>query len=73
MSIILWVFITTVILFTIFHLSKTHRIKQEEKNRKDEVNHQSKERMVTAQKKFHEEEKKRWENEYWKRHGKGER
>jgi len=77
MSIIFWILITLGILFIIFYLPKISKIiskiAQRERKAQDEAGRQAKEQRIRPQKKLHEEEKKRWEDEYWRRHAKGER
>jgi predicted membrane protein len=68
MSAIFRILITLGILFIIFYLYKKSKIKKEEERKaRNEAERQAKEKMINPQKKLHEEEKKRWEDEYWKR------
>jgi hypothetical protein len=73
MGIIFWIATTLGAAILIFYLARRNKINEEEKETKDEANRQAKERVMRPQKKLHEEEKKRWEDEYWKRHEQGER
>jgi len=73
MSIVFWILIILGISFLIFYLSKITKIKEREKKAQDETERQAKEQMTRPENKLHEEEKNRWEDEYWKRKARGER
>jgi len=70
MNIIFLILITLGILFIIFYLSKISKTKEGERKAQDRAELQAKEQMIRPEKKLHEEEKKRWEDEYWRRHAK---
>ena len=55
-----------------FYFIKKGMAKAEETKDKEEAGRRAKEKAISAQKKLHEEEKKRWEDEYWKRQDKRE-
>ncbi|MCX5697947.1 MAG: hypothetical protein NTU54_08310 [Candidatus Omnitrophica bacterium] len=72
MGTILWITIILVALYIIFYFLKIRKIKEERK-RRDEADRQGNEQTMSPRKKLHEEEKKRWEDEYWRRQARGER
>jgi hypothetical protein len=49
------------------------KIKEAEKRNQEGTNRETTERIMRPEIKLHEEEKKRWEDEYWKRQERGER
>ncbi|MFA5157433.1 MAG: hypothetical protein WC532_08660 [Candidatus Omnitrophota bacterium] len=73
MGVILLVLIIFVVSFMIFYLFKKYRAKEGERTRQDQVDQQAEEKRIHSQQSLHEKEKKRWEDEYWKRQAKGER
>ncbi|MDD5156110.1 MAG: hypothetical protein PHF11_06500 [Candidatus Omnitrophica bacterium] len=66
MSIIFWVSIIVVTPFIIFYLSKSSKAKQAEIKRKEEAGRKTSERIINPERKLHEQEKKRWEDEFWR-------
>ena len=74
MIIILLIIITVfAIPLVIFYLSKMSNIKETEKMNQEGKSRQASEDIMRPERKLHEEEKKRWEDEYWKREKKRER
>ena len=64
---LLIIIILIVILFIIFYIPKILNRKQAEKRDQKEIKHEASEKIMRPERKLHEEEKKRWEDEYWKR------
>lgn len=73
MGVIFWISIIVAIPFVLFYLSKTSKIKEGERKRREETERQKKEEIIRPQKKLHEEEKERWEDEFWRRQARRER
>jgi len=73
MGVVFWILIILGILFIIFYSSKINKIKEGERKHRDKAECQAKEQIISPQKKLHEEEKKRWEDEYYRRQAKRER
>ena len=55
------------IILAIFYRSKTNKARAAERKKQTEINHQESEKVMAPARKLHEEEKKRWEDAYWKR------
>ena len=55
-----------VIALVIFYKSKRGKAKAAERKKQIEINHAESEKVIGPERKLHEEEKKRWEDEYWK-------
>jgi hypothetical protein len=66
MNIILLIGVALIILSVIFHKSKMNKIRKAEKSDQEETKRDVGEKVMSPQRKFHEEEKKRWEDDYWK-------
>ena len=67
MSITLLIIVVVAILFIIFYIPKIIKLKQVEKNNQKKLKHEASEKIMRPEIKLHEEEKKRWEDKYWKR------
>ncbi|MDD5692419.1 MAG: hypothetical protein PHP10_04495 [Candidatus Omnitrophica bacterium] len=67
MSIILLIVTICAIPLIIFYILKTGKAKEAEKKKQEEARHDASERIMRPERKLHEEEKKRWEDEYWDR------
>jgi cbb3-type cytochrome oxidase subunit 3 len=67
MNIFLLIAIILVSACLIFYMFKMGKNKQVEKNNQEEMNRQRSEEIMRPEIKLHEEEKKRWENKYYKR------
>jgi hypothetical protein len=69
MSFILTIAITVfVIILTMFYLSKMSKTKEADKKKQEEIKHAASEKVIGPERKLHEEEKKRWEDKYYKQH-----
>lgn len=55
----------------LFYLSHTKATKEKDKNDQEKLRREANERALKSQRKLHEAEKKRWEDDYWKRQPKG--
>jgi len=68
MSIILLI---VIIVFTfpliIFYISKMGKIRKANRRDQEAIRHEASEKVMGPERKLHEEEKKRWEDEYYKR------
>jgi predicted Holliday junction resolvase-like endonuclease len=73
MSIILLIVIVFAIPLIIFYISKMVKIKEAGRRNQEEMGRQTSEKIMRPERKLHEEEKKRWEDEYWKRQERKER
>ena len=73
MSIILLIVIVFAIPLIIFYISKIGKIKEAKKRNEEEMGREASEKIMRPERKLHEEEKKRWEDEYWKRQERRER
>ena len=73
MGIIILILIAVVVLVVLFYAFKKSKAKAGERTRQDEAGRQAEEQKIQAQQNLHEKEKKRWEDDYWKRQAKGER
>jgi len=73
MSIILLIAIVFAIPFIIFYISKINKIKEAERRNREEIGREASEKIMRPERKLHEEEKKRWEDKYWKRQERKER
>jgi hypothetical protein len=67
MSIILLIAIVLAIPLAIFYISKMSEMKEREKRNQKKTKREASEEIMRPERKLHEEEKKRWEDEYWKR------
>jgi hypothetical protein len=68
MGIFLILLIVFVISLIIYYKSKRDKARAAEIKKQIEIEHEESEKIMRPKRKLHEEEKKRWENEYWKRH-----
>ena len=69
MNIILLIIVIVLVFILIkFWVSKLRKIREAEKRKQDEAGRQASEQVMGSERKLHEEEKKRWEDEYYKRH-----
>jgi uncharacterized membrane protein len=73
MSIILLIVIVFAVPLIIFYISKMGKIKEAERRNQKEMGREASEKIMRPERKLHKEEKKRWEDEYWKRQKKRER
>ena len=71
--VLLIIIVVFAIPLVIFYLSKIGNIKEIEKQNQEGKDRQASEEIMRPERKLHEEEKKRWEDEYWKREKKRER
>ena len=67
MSVILLIVTVCLIPLIIFYILKMGKTKEAEKNKQEAKRHEANEKILRPERKLHEEEKKRWENEYWER------
>ena len=67
MGIILLIVIVCAIPFLMSYISKIGKMKQTEKRNQKEIKHEASEKIMRPERKLHEEEKKRWEDKYYKR------
>jgi len=68
MSIFLWIVVIIIALFIFSSLShKTKDQEAEEKNKEESSRRRVEKNIINPENKLHEEEKKRWENDYWER------
>ncbi len=67
MNIIIIIAIIFAVPFILLRMSKMNKIKEAEKRGRNEKKHEADEEVRRPERKLHEEEKKRWEDEYWKR------
>jgi hypothetical protein len=65
LSIVLTVFI---IILIMFYLSKMSKTKEADRKKQEEIRHAASEKVIGPERKLHEEEKKRWEDKYYKQH-----
>ena len=65
MSVILLIVTALAILYAIFYLANG-KIKKAERKNQEEMKRDVSEQVMSPQRKLHEKEKKRWEDEYWK-------
>jgi len=65
--------VISVVILAVLVASKMGKIKEREKKNQEKTNSDLNEKIIRPEKKLHEEEKGRWENEYWKRQNRGER
>jgi len=73
MSIILLLIIALAIPLILFVLSKMANRKQKERRNQEKMRHEASEKIMREERKLHEEEKERWEDDYWKRQERRER
>lgn len=67
MSIILLIVTVFAIPLIILYISKMGKIKEAERKNQEVRGRKASEKIMRPERKLHEEEKKRWEDEYWKR------
>lgn len=67
MSIILLIALVAAIPLIIFYISRMDKINEAGKRDQKEKRYEANEEIMRPERKLHEEEKKRWEDEYWKR------
>ncbi|MCX5694424.1 MAG: hypothetical protein NT014_04770 [Candidatus Omnitrophica bacterium] len=67
-TILLIVTIVFVVPFAIFYIFKMGKTKEADRRAQEEIRRQTGKQVIEPEKKLHEEEKKRWEDEYYKRH-----
>ena len=67
MSNTLIIIVVAIILFIIFYIPKILKSKQVARNNQKKLKHEASEKIMRPEIKLHEEEKKRWEDKYWKR------
>jgi predicted Holliday junction resolvase-like endonuclease len=67
MSTTLLIVIVFLIVFIIFYISKVGKMKRTESRNQKAMKKEAGEKIMHPERKLHEEEKKRWEDEYWKR------
>jgi hypothetical protein len=67
MSIFLLILIVLVIPLIILYLSKMAKIKETQRRNQEGMKQEAGEKIMRPEIKLHEEEKRRWEDEYWKR------
>ncbi len=67
-NIILIVIIIFVVSLMLVLVSKTNKKGKAEKKEREAIRHEEGKKVIGPERKLHEEEKKRWENEYYKRH-----
>jgi hypothetical protein len=65
--------ILCIVPFIVFYLSRMYNERNAEKKKQDEMKREASEKIMLPERKLHEEEGKRWEDEYWKRHQERER
>jgi hypothetical protein len=68
MNIVLWIVIALVILSALLYIFKTGRSKEEDRRTQEGMRHETNKKVMGPERKLHEAEKKRWEDEYYKRH-----
>jgi len=73
MSIILLIVVVFAIPLIIFYISKMGKIKEAERRNQEGMRREASEKIMCPERKLHEEERKRWEDEYWKRQERRER
>ena len=73
MSIILLIVAVFAIPWIISYISKRGKIKEAERRNQEGMKREASEKIMRPERKLHEEEKKRWEDEYWKRQERRER
>ncbi len=61
------ILILLVIVTIIYYVFKTDKARQAEKNGQKDARSKASERIMGPERKLHREEKKRWEDDYWKR------
>jgi hypothetical protein len=67
MSIILLIVILFAIPLVIFYISKMGKTNEVERKNQEKIRHEASEKIMRPERRLHEEEKERWEDEYWKR------
>ena len=67
MGIILLIGIAFAIPLILFSISKMVKIKESERRNKEAMGREASEKIMDQERKLHEKEKERWEDEYWKR------
>ena len=66
-NILLIVIIVFAISLIIFCISKIGKIREADRRGQEAIRHEASEKVMGPERKLHEEEKKRWEDEYYKR------